>query len=114
EEEKAKALQQAKGLYQQANQSKSQPKLEDTFWKQKGSVDKIEYYFRNGSLIDNELLYFENEQLDKGLWNFKEGKDEITMNLKNKTMEFIIIDIQNALLKLKDKTTNEILIFEKI
>lgn len=114
QEEKAKALQQAKGLYQQANQPKQQPKFEDTFWKQKGSVDKIEYYFRNGSLTDNELLYFENEQLNKGKWSFNNAKDEIAIDLLNNKVEYVIAEIKDTSLKLKDKATNDIIEFEKV
>src|SRR5690606_6430231 len=60
QEEKAKALMQAKGMYNQANPTNTindKPKIEESFWRQKGSPDKIEYFFRNGSLTDNELLY---------------------------------------------------------
>jgi len=113
QEEKAKALQQAKALYQQANQTKQQPKFEDTFWKQKGAVDKIEYYFRNGSLTANELLYFENEQLNKGIWSFNTNKDEITIDLLNNKVEYVIAEIKDTTLKLKDKATNDILEFDK-
>ena len=114
QEEKAKALQQAKGLYQQANQPKQQPKFEDTFWKQKGAADKIEYYFRNGSLTDNELLYFENEQLNKGKWSFNTNKDEIAIDLLNNKVEYVIAEIKDTSLKLKDKATNDIIEFEKV
>lgn len=114
QEEKAKALQQAKGLYQQANQPKKHPKLEDIFWRQKGAVDKIEYYFRNGSLTDNELLYFENEQLNKGKWSFNNTKDEIAIDLLNNKVEYVITEIKDTTLKLKDKSTNDILEFEKV
>jgi hypothetical protein len=114
QEEKAKALQQAKGLYQQANQPKQHPKFEDTFWRQKGAADKIEYYFRNGSLTDNELLYFENEQLNKGKWNFNNTKDEIAIDLLNNKVEYVIAEIKDTTLKLKDKSTNDILEFEKV
>jgi hypothetical protein len=114
QEEKTKALQQVKGFNQQANQPKQQPKLEDIFWKQKGSVDKIEYYFRNGSLTDNELLYFENEQLNKGKWSFNNAKDEIAIDLLNNKVEYIVAEIKETTLKLKDKATNDILEFEKV
>lgn len=114
QEEKAKALQRAKGLYQQANQPKQQHKFEDTFWKQKGAADKIEYYFRNGSLSDNELLYFENEQLNKGKWSFNTTKDEIAIDLLNNKVEYVITEIKDTTLKLKDKATNDILEFEKV
>lgn len=115
EEEKAKALQQAKGLYQQANQPKPQPKLEDTLWKQKGATDKIEYFFLNGSLTDNELRYFENNQMNVGKWSFNNSnKDEISIDLLNNKVEYVIAEIKDTTLKLKDKATNDILEFEKV
>lgn len=115
EEEKAKALQQAKGLYLQANQPKSQPKLEDTLWKQKGATDKIEYFFLNGSLTDNELRYFENNQMNVGKWSFNNSnKNEISIDLLNNKVEYVIAEIKDTILKLKDKATNDILEFEKV
>lgn len=115
EEEKAKALQQAKGLYLQANQPKSQPKLEGTLWKQKGAIDKIEYFFLNGSLTDNELRYFENNQMNVGKWSFNNSnKDEISIDLLNNKVEYVIAEIKDTTLRLKDKSTNDILEFEKV
>lgn len=115
EEEKAKAIQQAKGLYHQANQLKPQPKLEDTLWKQKGATDKIEYFFLNGSLTDNELRYFENNQMNVGKWSFNNSnKDEISIDLLNNKVEYVIAEIKDTTLKLKDKATNDILEFEKV
>ena len=114
QEEKAKALQQVKGLYQQANQPKIQPKLEDTLWRQKGAADTIEYYFRNGSLTDNELRYFENNQMNIGKWIFNNNKDEIAIDLLNNKVEYVIAEIKDTTLKLKDKATNDILEFEKV
>lgn len=51
QEEKAKALMQAKGMYNQANPIPTnvvidEPKIEESFWRQKGSPDKIKYFFR--------------------------------------------------------------------
>lgn len=92
----------------------TKPKLEDIFWRQKGAVDKIEYYFRNGSLTDNELLYFENEQLNKGKWKFNNAKDEITIDLLNNKVEYVIAEIKDTSLKLKDKVTNDSIEFEKV
>lgn len=114
QEEKVKALQQVKGLYQQANQPKQQPKFEDTFWKQKEASDKIEYYFRNGLLTHNELLYFENDYLNKGKWSFNNTKNEIVIDLLNNKVEYVIAEIKETTLKLKDKATNDILEFEKL
>jgi hypothetical protein len=112
QEEKSKALQQVKRVHRQANQPKAG--LEDTLWKQKGSVHNIEYYFRNGSLTDNELRFFKNNQMNIGKWRYNNTKDEITIDLLNNKVEYIIIDIKDSILKLKDKTTNDILEFEKI
>jgi hypothetical protein len=114
QEEKSNALQQTKGLYQQLNQPKQQTKLEDTFWKQKGVVDKIEYYFRNGSMTNNAVLYFENEQMSKGKWNFNTTKDEISIDLLNNRVDYLITEIKDTTLKLKDKATNDIIEFEKV
>ena len=115
EEEKAKAIQQAKGLYQQANQPNLQPKLADTLWKQKGATDKIEYFFLNGSLTDNELRYFENNQMNLGKWSFNStNKDEISIELLNNKVEYVIAEIKDTTLKLRVKATNDILEFEKV
>jgi hypothetical protein len=115
QEEKEKALQQVKGLYQQANQPKPQPKLEDILWKQKGAADNIEYYFRNGSLADNEIRYFENNQMNLGKWSFNNStKNEIAIELLNNKVEYIIEELKDKTLKLKDKATNDILEFEKV
>lgn len=114
QEEKAKALQQANSYYQQANQPKIQPKLEDTLWRQKGAADTIEYYFRNGSLTENELRYFENNQMNIGKWNFNNNKDEIAIDLLNNKLEYVIAEIKDTTLKLKDKLSNDILEFEKV
>ncbi|MEN9370605.1 MAG: hypothetical protein RI952_1470 [Bacteroidota bacterium] len=115
QEEKEKALQQAKGLYQQANQLKPQPKFEDNFWKQIGAVDKIEYCFRNGSISDNELLYFENEHMTKGKWNFiSTAKDEIKIELPGISIEYLITELTSDRLKLKEKGTNETIELQKV
>jgi hypothetical protein len=115
QEEESKAIQQVKGLYQQVNKPKPQPKLEDTLWKQKGATDKIEYLFLNGSLTDNELRYFENNQMNLGKWSFNNSnKDEISIDLLNNKVEYVIAEIKETTLKLKDKATNDILEFEKV
>jgi hypothetical protein len=117
QEEKAKALMQAKGMYNQANPTNTvndKPKIEESFWRQKGSPDKIEYFFRNGSLTDNELLYFENDQLNKGKWNYNSMKDEVEIDLLGNKMNYSISEITKDKLKLTDKINNDILEFEKV
>jgi hypothetical protein len=117
QEEKAKAVMQAKGMYNQANSTNvntDNPKVEESFWRQKGSLDKIEYFFRNGSLTDNELLYFENDQLNKGKWNYNATKDEIVIDLLGNKLNYLISEITKDKLKLIDKINNDILEFEKV
>jgi hypothetical protein len=117
QEEKAKALMQAKGMYNQANPTNTvndKPKIEESFWRQKGSPDKIEYFFRNGSLTDNELLYFENEQLNKGKWNYNSMKDEVEIHLLGNKINYSISEITKDKLKLTDKINNDILEFERV
>jgi hypothetical protein len=117
QEEKAKAVMQAKGMYNQANSTNvntDNPKVEESFWRQKGSPDKIEYFFRNGSLTDNELLYFENDQLNKGKWNYNATKDEIEIDLLGNKLSYSISEITKDKLKLIDKINNDILEFEKV
>jgi hypothetical protein len=108
---------QAKGMYNQANPSNTatdKPKIEESFWRQKGSPDKIEYFFRNGSLADNELLYFENDQLNKGKWNYNSMKDEIEIDLLGNKLHYSISELTKDNLKLTDKINNDILEFEKV
>jgi hypothetical protein len=117
QEEKAKALMQVKGMYNQANPTNTvndKPKIEESFWRQKGSPDKIEYFFRNGSLTDNELLYFENEQLNKGKWNYNSMKDEVEIDLLGNKINYSISEITKDKLKLTDKINNGILEFERV
>lgn len=119
QEEKAKALMQAKGMYNQANPTPTnvvieKPKIEESFWRQKGSPDKIEYFFRNGSLTDNELLYFENDQLNKGKWNYNSMKDEVEIDLLGNKLHYSISELTKDSLKLTDKINNDILEFEKV
>ena len=107
----------AKSNSQPINQSNKivTPKLEDNFWKQVGAADKIEYCFRNGSVSDNELLYFENEQLTKGKWNFvSTAKDEIKIELPDIAIEYLITELTSDSLKLKEKGTNEIIELKKV
>lgn len=90
------------------------PKFVDIFWKQKDAIDNIEYCFRNGSISDNELLYFENGLLSKGKWKFDIPKNEIKIDLLSNNIEYVIVEVKDTHLRLKDKETNEILNFEKV
>lgn len=90
------------------------PKFVDIFWKQKDAIDSIEYCFRNGSVSDNELLYFENGHLSKGKWNFDLPNNEIKIDLLSNNIEYVIVEVKETRLRLKDKETNEILNFEKV
>lgn len=90
-------------------------KLEDNFWKQIGATDKIEYCFRSGSVSDNELLYFENEQMTKGKWNFiSTSKDEIKIELPDISVEYLITELTTDSLKLKEKGTNDTIELQKV
>lgn len=108
----------AKTSSQPINQSisHSTPKLEDNFWRQIGATDKIEYCFRNGAVSDNELLYFENEQMTKGKWNFlSSNKDEIKIDLPpNISREYLITELTSDSLKLKEKGTNDTIELQKV
>ncbi|AWG23507.1 hypothetical protein FFWV33_19190 [Flavobacterium faecale] len=88
-------------------------KLEDKFWLQIGTTDKIEYFFRNGKLRDNELLYSKDGTVSKGLWNFNQTKTELSIELENNKTDFEIVEILTNKLKLKDKDRNDFLEFEK-
>ena len=117
QEEKAKALAQAKGMYNQSHPLSiinEQPKIEEAFWKQKGSPDRIEYLFRNGTLTENELLYFENDQLNKGKWNYNLLKNEVEIDLLGNKMNYSISELTTNKLKLTDIINNDILEFEKV
>lgn len=92
----------------------NKPKFVDIFWKQKDAIDSIEYCFRNGSVSDNELLYFENGHLSKGKWQFDVPKNEIKIDLLSNNIEYVIVEVKETRLRLKDKETNEILNFEKV
>lgn len=107
----------AKTSSQPINQSNSHstPKLENNFWKQIGTTDKIEYCFRNGTVPDNELLYIKNEQMTKGKWNFiSSNKDEIKIDLPNISLEYLIIELTSDSLKLKEKGTNNTIELKKV
>jgi hypothetical protein len=91
------------------------PKLVDNFWKQIGVTDSIEYCFRNGSVSDNELLYFENEQMTKGKWNFlSTSNNEIKIDLPNISIEYLITELTSDSMKLKEKGTNDTIELQKV
>lgn len=97
------------------NIQRVKPKIEDSFWRQVGASDKIEYFFRNGSLSNNELLYLENEQLTKGKWQFISlNKNEISIELPNIKVDYLITELSEKTLKLKEKGTPEIIELERI
>lgn len=101
---------------QSINQINSTPsaQIENRFWKQLGAIDKIEYFFRNGAVSDNELLYFENEQMTKGQWKFISlNRDEIKIDLPNISIEYFITELTSDNLKLKEKGTNDIIELQK-
>lgn len=89
-------------------------KISDVFWRQKGSVDKIEYFFRNGSLSNNELLYIENENLNKGKWSFNGNHDEIIIEVLNNKIGYKVSELNKTTLKLMENGTTDYLEFEKI
>lgn len=91
----------------------SNAKLEDLFWRQKGTGDKIEYLFRNGKAVNNELLYLEDGSVNKGIWNFNDTKDEITIELLGDQIEYKILVLQSKELKLKFKYGDVLLELER-
>ncbi|WP_293784422.1 DUF4407 domain-containing protein [uncultured Pedobacter sp.] len=92
--------------------TESDNKISGIFWMQKGAVDNTEYYFHNGSLKGNSLLHLKNNQYNKGEWGYR-SKHEIDIDLLDNKTEYIILELTDNYLKLKDKLTNEILEFEK-
>ncbi len=78
-------------------------KLEDRFWKQKNTLDKIEYFFRNGQPQDNELIYSEAGNVSKGVWNYNQTKTEISIDINNQKTDFEVAEIKQDYLKLKYK-----------
>jgi hypothetical protein len=95
-----------------ASFSESGKKISGIFWSQKGVVDNTEYYFRNGSSTGNALLHLQNNQFNKGEWEYK-SKNEIGIDLLDRKLEYKIIELTDNYLKLEDKLTNEIIEFEK-
>lgn len=86
-------------------------KLEDRFWKQKNALDNIEYFFRNGQLQDNELIYSEAGNISKGIWNYNQTKTEISIEINKNKTDFEVADINQNYLKLKYIGTDDILEF---
>lgn len=146
QEEKERALQQAKGMYNQAFQPGSQPsqqavtqptsqpltqptlqqplisalpifdlsKLREVQWKQKNILELIEYYFTVDSSGANELRYFENNQLSLGSWAFDNSLNELSIDLANNKLDFEIMEINDSSMSLRNKSSNEVVEFEKV
>jgi hypothetical protein len=108
EEEKAKIKVNTHQMSQQAS-----AELEEVFWRLTGSPDKIEYFFRNGSSKDNELIYSENKIFNIGKWAYHKTPDEIMIELNNHTLIYTIAELKTNSLKLREKGTPEILEFER-
>lgn len=90
------------------------PKFEETLWQQKGTTGKIEYFFKNGSIDNNELFCFENEQVTKYKWSFlSTSKDRIKIDFSTKSVEYLISEITENRLILTDKETNSTIEFHK-
>jgi len=87
--------------------------LENKFWKQKDVVDNIEYFFRDGHLRNNELIYSEDGIISKGIWNYNDEKNEISIDIANSTQNFEICDISASFLKLKYKGENQLIEFDR-
>ena len=108
-EEQAKLQGNINNMWQQAN-----AKLEEVFWRQVGTPDKIEYFFRNGSIRDNELIYTENNKLDKGKWSYNTKKDGIIVELFGQTVKYKITELVADKLILQEVGTPEIMEFERV
>lgn len=87
--------------------------LENKFWKQKDVVDNIEYFFRDGNPQNNEIIYSENGIVSKGIWNYNDEKNEVSIDLSNSRQNFEICDITTSFLKLKYKDGNQLIEFAR-
>jgi len=83
------------------NPNKIQPMLEGTFWKLSNSPNNIQYFFRNGSPVNNELLYRENDKMTIGNWSFANGKTEVSIDIFNEKRVYQINELTHSSLKLK-------------
>lgn len=109
EEEKAKIKGNVKNMSQKAIAV-----LEEIFWRQVGAPDRIEYFFRNGSLQDNELIYSENKKVDIGKWSYNSTKDGIVIELMGQITHYKIAELNPGKLKLQEQGTPDMLEFEKV
>lgn len=109
EEEKAKLNANVINVSQLAN-----VKLEEVFWRLTGSADTIEYVFRNGAVKDNQLIYSENKKINIGKWSYDKTPDEIVIELNDQAKFYVIEELNNNSLKLREKGVPEILEFEKV
>lgn len=92
----------------------SVPKIEGNFWRLLGAKDKIEYCFRNGT-TNNELIYIENEGLLKGKWFYQKGPtEELRIELPTIQVEYLVVELKENALRLKEKGTDDIIELEKI
>ncbi len=83
------------------HQANKDENLENKFWKQKDVVDNIEYFFRDGHPQNNEFIYSEDGIVSKGIWNYNDEKNEISIDLANSRQNFEICDITAQLSKIK-------------
>ena len=95
------------------NGNNTQFKLEDTFWKLINSPSDIQYFFRNGSPTNNELLYREDGKLTLGKWNYGADKTEISVDIFEEKRNYKIQSLSDNSLKLKERGTTELIEFEK-
>jgi len=93
---------------------KPHPKFEETFWKLRNSSIDIQYFFRNGSPTNNELLYREDGKITIGGWNYENSKSEISIDIFNEKRVYQINELTAASLKLKEKGTTELIEFQKL
>lgn len=95
------------------HQANKDENLENKFWKQKDVVDNIEYFFRDGHPQNNEFIYSEDGIVSKGIWNYNDEKNEISIDLANSRQNFEICDITASFLKLKYKGGNQLIEFAR-
>lgn len=96
------------------SQNTPSPALEGGFWKLLGATDKIEFCFRNGE-TDNELIYIENDELTRGKWSYQKGAvEELKIELPQTTAEYLVVALQENILKLQEKGSQDIIELEKV
>ncbi|HEY0354768.1 MAG TPA: DUF4407 domain-containing protein, partial [Flavisolibacter sp.] len=115
-QEMAKAVQHATNMHEQSTAGISvdvNKRISGVFWRKIDPVDNIEYYFKNDSFTDNELLVFQNDILKRGKWKFNNDKTGVVINLLNDDFAYDISEINERSLKLKNIFTADILEFQK-